>query len=196
MTTVFKAAFFIGMVLLEVIRAPHRARIRRDRREGKVTASQVKGSEAMLMTVSFFTMYVLPLVYIFSDWLDFADYSLPDWLGFVGILLMLVSLWIVWRAHIDLGKSWSPSLEVTQEQKLVTVGIYRHLRHPIYTAMWLFTIAQALLLQNWIAGLGGLLTFIPIYFMRVPREEQMMIDQFGDEYRAYMRQTGRFLPRL
>jgi protein-S-isoprenylcysteine O-methyltransferase Ste14 len=196
MTTIFKAAFFIALVLLEVIRAPHRARNRRDRHSGQVTASQVQGSETLLLTISFFTLYVLPLVYIFSDWLSFADYSLPDWFGFVGITLALVAVWVIWRAHADLGKSWSPSLEVTQEQKLITNGIYQHLRHPIYTAMWLFMIAQALLLHNWLAGPVGLVTFLPIYFLRVPREEQMMIDQFGDEYRAYMREVGRFLPRF
>ena len=148
------------------------------------------------MTVSFFTLYVLPIFFIFSSWLNFANYSLPDWLGLLGIPMVILAAWIIWRAHADLGRNWSPSLEVVQEQKLVTEGIYRTLRHPIYTAMFLFTIAQALLLQNWLAGLGGLLSFIPIYLMRVPREEQMMIDHFGDQYRDYMRKTGRFFPRL
>lgn len=196
MTTFFKAAFLVALVLLEVIRTPHRTRMSRDRRAGRVTASQVMGIEVLLMTLSFFTLYVLPLVYIFSDWLGFADYSLPDWLGIAGAILALAATGIVWRAHADLGKNWSPSLEVTEGQKLVTSGIYRRLRHPIYTAMLLFTTAQALLLQNWIAGLGGLLTFLPIYLIRVPREERMMLDQFGDEYREYMRVTGRFFPRL
>lgn len=196
MTTLFKFVFLAGLILSEVIRAPHRARNRSDRRSGKVSASQVRGIEAGLLTLSFFTLYLLPLVYIFSPWLDFANYTLPAWLGYVGIFLLVLANLIIWRAHADLGKSWSPSLEVTQEQKLVTGGVYRFFRHPIYTAMWLFAIAQALLLHNWIAGLGGLLTFLPIYLIRVPREEQMMLDTFGDDYREYMKNTGRFLPRF
>jgi protein-S-isoprenylcysteine O-methyltransferase Ste14 len=196
METLFKVSFFVGLIVIEIIRAPHRARNKRERREGKMIDTKVRGIEAVLLTVSFFTLYLLPLVYIFSSLLDFADYSLPVALGLLGIPLVVLAAWITWRAHADLGRNWSPSLEVTQEQKLVTQGIYHNLRHPIYTAMFLFTIAQALLLQNWLAGLGGLISYIPIYLTRVPREEQMMLDHFGDEYRDYMRQTGRFLPRL
>jgi protein-S-isoprenylcysteine O-methyltransferase Ste14 len=156
----------------------------------------VQGLETLLMTISFFTLYLLPLIYIFSPWLSFADYSLPVGLGLLGLPLMALAVWVIWRAHADLGKSWSPSLEVAQEQKLVTSGIYHSLRHPIYTAMFLFTLAQALLLQNWIAGLGGLISFLPLYLLRVPREEQMMLEHFGEPYREYMGRTGRFLPRL
>lgn len=196
MEILFKASFLIGLVAIEVIRAPHRARNKRERREGKMVDTKVRGVEAALMTVSFFTLYLLPLVYIFSSLLDFADYSLPAALGLLGIPLVVLAAWIIWRAHADLGRNWSPSLEVAQEQKLVTQGIYHNLRHPIYTAMFLFTIAQALLLQNWLAGLGGLISYIPIYLTRVPREEQMMLDHFGEAYREYMRKTGRFLPRF
>jgi protein-S-isoprenylcysteine O-methyltransferase Ste14 len=62
--------------------------------------------------------------------------------------------------------------------------------------MWLWGVAQVLLLQNWIAGLATLIFFGIVYFRRVPREEQMMIDNFGDEYRAYIQQTGRVFPKL
>ena len=66
----------------------------------------------------------------------------------------------------------------------------------MYAFGWLLGIAQTLLLQNWIAGPSGLVSFALLYFLRVPREEQMMLDQFGDEYQAYMKRTGRVIPRL
>jgi protein-S-isoprenylcysteine O-methyltransferase Ste14 len=195
-TLLFKAAFLVALVALEIIRFPQRARNSRDRRAGKISASKVQGLEAFLMTISFFTLYLFPLLYIFTPWLSFADYTLPDWLGFVGMGLALAAVLMIWRAQVDLGENWSPSLEIVQNQRLVTGGIYRYLRHPIYMAMWLFTIAQAFLLHNWLAGLGGLLTFLPIYLMRVPREEKMMLDQFGEEYRVYMARTRRFFPKF
>jgi protein-S-isoprenylcysteine O-methyltransferase Ste14 len=195
-TPIFKAVYLIGLVALEVIRFPQRSRNTRDRRAGKIVESKVRGVEAVLLTLSFFTLYLLPLVYIFSSWLGFADYHLPSWLGWIGVVLVPLAVFISWRAHADLGENWSPTLEVTQEQQLVTSGIYRITRHPIYTAMWLMSIAQALLLQNWIAGVGGLLVYLPLYLIRVPREEQMMEDHFGDAYRVYMKRTGRFLPRF
>ena len=61
---------------------------------------------------------------------------------------------------------------------------------------WLWGVAQALLLQNWVAGLAGLALFTPLYVLRVPREEQMMLDRFGAEYRSYMNRTGRVVPQL
>ena len=99
-------------------------------------------------------------------------------------------------AHRDLGANWSPSLEINSQQTLTTEGVYGVLRHPMYASQCLYSLAQALLLQNWIAGLAGLAAFVPMYLVRVPREEQMMLDHFGDAYRAYGERTGGILPRL
>ncbi len=69
-------------------------------------------------------------------------------------------------------------------------------RHPMYTAFWLWAVAQALLLPNWVAGLSGLLGFGTLYFLRVGQEERLMIEAFGDAYRAYMERTARLIPWL
>jgi protein-S-isoprenylcysteine O-methyltransferase Ste14 len=66
----------------------------------------------------------------------------------------------------------------------------------MYASMWLWGMAQTLLLQNWIAGWAGLVLFLPMYVLRVPREEQMMVEQFGETYREYINRTGRVVPRL
>ncbi|GHO68404.1 hypothetical protein KSC_072960 [Ktedonobacter sp. SOSP1-52] len=102
----------------------------------------------------------------------------------------------MWRAHTDLGHNWSPTVEISHEQVLVTQGIYQVIRHPIYAALWLMGIAQVLLLQNWVAGLSGLIASSLVQFLRVPQEEQMMLDQFGDAYREYMQWTGGIFPKL
>jgi protein-S-isoprenylcysteine O-methyltransferase Ste14 len=66
----------------------------------------------------------------------------------------------------------------------------------MYSAFWLWSGAQALLLPNWIAGLGGLIAFGLTYLLRLSQEEQMLLEQFGDEYRAYMQRTKRLIPYL
>lgn len=101
-----------------------------------------------------------------------------------------------WRAHIALGRNWSPTLQIYAEQTLVTRGIYHFIRHPMYASQWLWVIAQALLPQNWLAGPVCALVFLPLYLLRVPLEEQMMLDTFGEQYRVYMNQTGRIFPKL
>jgi protein-S-isoprenylcysteine O-methyltransferase Ste14 len=139
---------------------------------------------------------VLPLVYIFTPWLDFADYSLPRWFSLVGVLLFIVALWLLGKGRSELGQNFSLRMEIGEKQTLVKQGVYRYIRHPIYAGFWLWGIAQPLLLHNWIAGFAMLATFLPLYFVRVPREERMMLGRFGEGYREYMNQTGRILPRI
>jgi protein-S-isoprenylcysteine O-methyltransferase Ste14 len=114
----------------------------------------------------------------------------------VGVVILLGSLWVFWRAHHDLGRNWSPSLEIREDHNLVTNGIYETIRHPMCASQWLWIIAQPLLLTNWIAGVGGVITFALLYFIRVPVEEKMMLAEFGEQYQAYTARTGRVLPRM
>jgi len=66
----------------------------------------------------------------------------------------------------------------------------------MYAAFWLWAVAQAFLLPNWVAGFVGIVGFGTLFFMRVGHEEQMMIDAFGDEYRRYMQRTARVIPGI
>jgi protein-S-isoprenylcysteine O-methyltransferase Ste14 len=66
----------------------------------------------------------------------------------------------------------------------------------MYTAFWLWAIAQACLLPNWVAGFAGIVGFGTLFFGRVGREEQMMIETFGDDYRQYMSKTYRIIPLI
>ena len=109
---------------------------------------------------------------------------------------MVTALWLFWRSHVDLGQNWSVSLEMRERHQLVTDGVYRFIRHPMYASIWLWSLAQGMLLQNWFAGWSLVPTFAAMYFIRTPREERMMCDAFGDEYRHYMRRTGRLFPRI
>jgi protein-S-isoprenylcysteine O-methyltransferase Ste14 len=137
-----------------------------------------------------------PLVYLFTPWLDFANYDLPGWMGWAGTAAFAAALVLLWRSHADLGLNWSATLRIRSGHCLVTRGIYRDIRHPMYAAHLLWAVAQGLLLANWLAGWAFLAVFVPFYLLRVPHEEKMMLDQFGDEYRAYMARTGRLIPRL
>jgi protein-S-isoprenylcysteine O-methyltransferase Ste14 len=106
------------------------------------------------------------------------------------------ALWLFHRTHKDLGRNWSVTLEVRDRHTLVTNGVYSRVRHPMYLAFWLWAVAQALLLPNWIAGPAGLIGFGTLFFLRVGREEALMIETFGDEYRRYMARTSRILPGI
>ena len=66
----------------------------------------------------------------------------------------------------------------------------------MYAAIWLWDVAQGLLLENWVAGWSALVMFAVMYFVRTPREEEMMCEFFGQQYRDYMRRTGWIFPHL
>ncbi len=189
--TIFKAIFWIAIIAEMVIRAP----ISKKQRKEAKSEQRVSTQEKTLLGILFLGMFFVPLIYSTTSWLDFANYSLPIWAGWLGTALMVCALVIFWRAHADLGLNWSPTLEIRKEHTLIKNGIFGYIRHPMYASQWVWVIAQPLLLQNWIAGFLNLLIFIPFYILRVRAEEQMMLDTFGDEYRKYMAETGAILPK-
>ena len=164
----------------------------------KLTVSEDRKSatDTVLLILSSLGLFFVPFLYLITSWFDFADYALPLWAGWAGVAIFAAALWLLWRSHADLGRNWTPTLQVLDEHALVTGGVFGAIRHPMYAAHLLWGIAQVLLLQNWIAGPSMLATMLPVYVYRAPREEQMMLDHFGEAYRSYMNHTGRLLPRL
>lgn len=188
----FKTIYFIGFIILLIIRISYRWQ----NRDVKIIDSYVSALEKFLFFLDALGVIVIPLIYIFTPWLNFADYQLPLWVGWIGSLVLALAILLLWRAHADLGRNWSQSLELRKGHQLVDHGVYKHIRHPMYAAIWLYCIAQTLLLHNFIAGWSAFVTFGLLYFLRVPREEQMMLEKFGEEYQAYLNQTGRVIPSL
>lgn len=185
-----KIIWAIGVVGWFVIRLPHD---RRSRRTPKAhNASGLR--EKLLLAASTTGLGILPALYVFAHAFRFADYPLHPLQVVIGSIIFAAALWMFYRTHKDLGRNWSVTLEVREQHRLVTEGVYNRVRHPMYAAFWLWALAQAFLLPNWIAGPAGLIGFGILFFMRVGREEQMMLDTFGDEYRAYMGRTARVVP--
>jgi len=158
------------------------------------------GAESVILFLTFLGMFVLPLLYLFSPELDFANYSVSRWLQFLmlifGTLFFLLAIWLLWRSHADLQTNFSPAVELHPEHELVTNGIFSRMRHPMYSAHLCWGIAQALLLSNWIAGFSMLLTQILLLGYRIPREEKMLEEKFGAAYLNYTTRTWRFFPKI
>ncbi len=168
--------------------------IRRTRREKAVSRNDLR--DRLLVLTMGLGQVVLPFVFVTGRFLHVADRA-QGLAGVVaGALAMVAGLWLFWRSHADLGESWSVTLELNADHRLVTRGVYAFVRHPMYLSFIVLGIGQALLLANWIAGLSGLVATALLVAVRLPHEEAMMLEAFGDEYRDYMRRTGRLLPRL
>jgi protein-S-isoprenylcysteine O-methyltransferase Ste14 len=187
-----KIVYWAAMIIEIVIRAPYQ----KAARAGAKSDRRVSQTEKVLLGLLWTVMFLIPAIYTLTHWLDFANYTLPPWMGWIGIILMGCALFIFWRAHVDLKSNWSPTLEIRQDHSLVTSGIFAYIRHPMYASQWVWAIAQILLLQNWLAGPTDLIFFIVFYSLRVRAEEKMMLDAFGDSYREYMLRTGGVIPKF
>ena len=186
-----KAIVLVSSIVMVIVRAPHGQRSRGI----KVVKSRKGVLEIMLLTLAWLGFFV-PLIWIASPVFGFADYPLRPLPFIAGTVCLAVGLWLFHESHADLGTNWSITLEVRESHQLVTEGIYRQVRHPMYLALLLYSLGQALVLPNWVAGPSYLVAFGLLFALRVGPEERMMREEFGKDYEAYMARTKRLVPGL
>lgn len=185
-----EAIWVFGVVAWFIIRLPHQIKARKT----PVARSAGGVRDRVLLTISFTGLGIIPGVYVFTGAPQFADYAISLLQVAVGGLMMVAALVLFRLTHKYLGRNWSVTLDTRKTHKLVDTGIYARVRHPMYSAFWLLALAQAVLLPNWFAGLAGPVAWSTLFFLRVGREEKLMIDTFGEEYRRYMLRTKRVVP--
>ena len=187
-----EVSWLLGIIAWYVIRYPFERRAKRLR----VIRDYRSLPEKIALSAALFGMAILPAFYVATGIPRDADYAVRPWAIVAGIVIFVFGLWIFRRSHKDLGRNWSVTLEIREKHKLVTRGLYRFIRHPMYASFLLIALAQAFLLPNWVAGLSGLVGLAVLFFMRINVEERMMLDTFGEEYRVYSGKTKRIIPYI
>lgn len=128
------------------------------------------------------------------------DYPLPPTgrrlLAAAGVAAQAAGLWLFHRSHADLGRNWTPHVELRDDQGLVTDGVYARIRHPMYASQLVTQAGVACLLQNAVAGPASFAAFLVLYLRRAPREESLMRARFGPIWDEYARRTGGVWPRF
>lgn len=185
-----QAIWVFGVVAWFIIRLPHQIKARKT----PVAKSAGGLHDRILLTISFTGLGLIPGIYVFTGWPRFADYAQSPLQVAIGAVLMAGALVLFRLTHKQLGRNWSVTLDTRKTHKLIDKGIYATVRHPMYSAFWLQALAQAVLMPNWFAGLAGPICWSTLFFLRVGREERLMIDTFGEQYRLYMQRTKRVLP--
>ncbi|MDY9928013.1 protein-S-isoprenylcysteine O-methyltransferase [Methanosarcina sp.] len=147
--------------------------------------------------IALFGLGLIPIIfYLLTSRLKPFSFSLPARVRWLGAgLIFAGNLLFIW-SHRALGRNWSPLLEIRRGHTLITEGPYRFIRHPMYAAIFLIGIGVSLLSANWIVALSYMLPMTNMYLFRISDEEKMMAEQFGNEYKEYMRNTGRLIPKL
>ncbi|MFT0858506.1 protein-S-isoprenylcysteine O-methyltransferase [Ancylobacter sp. G4_0304] len=187
-----KIVWAAGVIGWYLIRIPFERKVKRER----VVDARDRLRETVLLLCSTCGLGIVPLLWATSRVFNFANYPYSIVQFALGTAVFIFSLWLFRRTHKDLGKNWSVTLEIKDSHKLITGGVYRHVRHPMYSAFFLWALAQLILIPNWIAGPAGFIGFGILFAFRVGREEAMMLDTFGDEYRDYMKRTARVVPGI
>jgi protein-S-isoprenylcysteine O-methyltransferase Ste14 len=187
---VAKFVFVFAVVVWSLLRYPYQRRTSqlpvRNTARNPVDSLRIAGATVGLGFV--------PLLYVATGFPKFASYDFIKGFAYAGSLVFALALWLFYLAHKCLGRNFSVSLDIRERHVLVSSGVYAVLRHPMYSAFWLWAIAQFLLLPNWFAGAAGILGFGILYLGRVGQEERLMLEAFGDDYQNYMKRTSRIVP--
>ena len=189
---IFKIIFMILWLGNGLVRMPHGLRYKKAE---KVKSNNTKREKILVFVVGIGTT-LMPMIYIFTPWLDSFNMGLPDLVRWIGITGFGFELVLFWWVHRTLGKNWSPILEIRRNHKLIVNGPYKYIRHPMYTQIWIWVICQWLILSNWIVGIMGILTWTTLYVIRISEEEKMMIEEFGQEYEDYINKTKKIIPGI
>src|SRR3989454_1449482 len=142
-----KAVVLAGTLVMIAIRAPHGHRSR-SVRVAKSHKTPLETGVLVLAWIGFF----VPLIWLASPALSFAEYPLRFGPLAAGVTCFVIGLWLFYRSHADLGTNWSITLEVREQHRLITQGVYRRIRHPMYLALVLYSVGHALVIPNWAAG--------------------------------------------
>lgn len=191
--TIYRTLFITSTIFMFTIRIYYQRKIRSEQLLTEERGSRLRlipGAIAAIVTIMFGLEYIFaPGTFEFAYLIEY-----PTWLRWLGVVMLTFGISLLWAAHHHLGKSFHSLVVLKEDQVLVESGPYKWIRHPIYTAYFLNYIGGGLLAGNWV------LTFVPVFFfglmvyLRIGEEEAVLIEKFGDEYRAYMKKTGRFLP--
>ena len=188
MLTNVVAYLLIGsfLVLQRVLRRGEQARSLRPSQEDR-------GSTRLLGLAFGFSILALLLAPLLNRF-EVARLDLGFPVGWVGVTLMLGGLALRWWASAVLGRFYTSTLRLAEDQQIVKSGPYRLVRHPGYAAALLLWAGAGLASQNWAVAAIILSLMSVAYAYRIRSEESMLLTAFGANYRSYMQSTWSLVP--
>jgi protein-S-isoprenylcysteine O-methyltransferase Ste14 len=194
---VFRAIFWTLLASMFLMRLWFGFRVWRtgERIRAQRGALEREGLWAHVVEYLFFLLLaaLVPLLWFQGGSLENFAVPAPVWLRWAGLGLGMASVGLFAWTHTVLGRFWSPYLQLRPGHRLIAGGPYARIRHPMYSAIVGWMISLGLVAANWIPFVFATLSALN-FMLRIQGEEKMMLQQFGDEYREYMKRTGRLLP--
>lgn len=190
----FRIALVVVVVLTMAVTVYHR--IRAGSSGERISHREEGYLFAVVLRLAGLVLWISTFGYLlFPTSLQWAAVPLPTWLRWFGVVTGTLCLLLMYWTLSSLGKNLTDTVVTRAKATLVTHGPYRWVRHPFYFTAALLMFSVTLLTANWLIGASSLLV-LALLVIRTPKEEQMLIGRFGDEYRTYLARTGRFFPRI
>ncbi len=169
------------------------------KRSGAASTILRRRNEPRYITIPLVSSYlgycVGALAYLINpNWMAWSQISIGAWIRWIGFAALIVGTAIILWGLRALGTNLTFVPATKDDHVLITSGPYRWIRHPLYTALMVQVAGIGLLTANWFVAMTGGLTCL-FLVLRTGKEEDNLIEHFGDEYRRYMRRVGRFVPR-
>ncbi len=190
----FRIALVIVIVLTMSVTVYHRWQARAP---GERLSHKQEGCLfAIALRLAGLALWLATLGYLlFPASVGWAAMPLPSWCRWSGVASGGISSLLLYWTLASLGKNLTDTVVTRKNAHLVTHGPYRWVRHPFYFTAGLLMLSVTIFTANWLIGVTSLLVLVMLG-VRTPKEEALLIDRFGDEYRQYMAGTGRFFPRI
>jgi protein-S-isoprenylcysteine O-methyltransferase Ste14 len=188
---------FAAIILFSGVGISSYFRRKADRESGEKISRTVDGTVMMTMIkIGGLVLWFSPLVYLINPvWMTWSKIGLPEWIRWLGVVVGALCVIGIYWLFSSIGSGITPTSATRKQHILVMNGPYRWVRHPLYTFGTTLFVAFGMIADNWFIAVLGILTFI-LMAIRTPKEEANLIEKFGDEYRDYMKRTGRFFPKL
>ena len=174
------------------------AYFRKKARQVETITRAEEGARFVLLRLVFaLPLFLSILAYLINPaWMNWSSVALPAWLQWGGAALGVGVIPLTYWVFSTIGSNISETVLTKETHQLVTSGPYRWVRHPLYVVGTLILTAISLLTANWFIGGMTVIALVMIALVVIPKEEANLIETFGDDYRAYMKRTGRLVPRL
>lgn len=201
----FKIAFFVIFFSFAYVMTAYSKKAKAGK-EDKTTRMKMHNENEVPLLLKLRTIFGIPfylgiLVWTFAPkFMAWSAIPLPVWVRWaglgLGIFAIILNAWSHKTLSEKLGADFDPAMRLLKVPALVTEGPYARMRHPIYLAFLLMQTTVLFLTSNWLIGFSGLAIIISVIAIRVPEEERLLIEQFGEQYQNYMKHSGSLLPKI
>ncbi|QDU93708.1 methyltransferase family protein [Lignipirellula cremea] len=186
--TPFRIALIVVIVLTMAVTLYHR--LQAGKSGEKISRREEGFLFAVVLRLGGLLLWVATFGYLlFPAYFQWAAMPVPVWLRWTGVVSGALCSLLMWWTLSSLGKNLTDTVVTRAKATLVTHGPYRWVRHPFYLTAALLMASVTLLTANWLIGISSV-AVLALLAIRTPKEEQMLIEKFGDEYRQYMARSS------